>query len=108
MMELFIALALSLALAGRAELGLFSFGRKKAEEKAAGEQRQERLRAELESELSSLQVELDALAEKLNIELENDLVDRTTTLSRYPRRIVELKIRIDELERALRKLQSTP
>ena len=58
-------------------------------------------RREISYELDALQTELKHLSEKLNFELSSGDGDRTTTLSRYPRRIIELKIRIDELERKL-------
>ncbi len=79
-------------------LGFFRFGNRKRGEL---EQKRAHARRELTAELEALRTELELLSEKLNIELKSDDGDRTTTLSRYPRRIVELKIQIDELERKL-------
>jgi len=79
-------------------LGFFRFGNRKRGEL---EQKRAHARRKLTAELEALRTELELLSEKLNIELKSDDGDRTTTLSRYPRRIVELKIQIDELERKL-------
>ncbi len=86
--------------------GIFGFGKKKEAQRAPRESRGEsaqRIR-DLESELDGLRTELEHLSEKLNVELRTGDGDRTTTLSRYPRRIVEVKIRIDEIERKLKSL----
>ena len=77
---------------------IFGFGRKRQEDRR---HRRAQLRRELQSEAEALRTELALLSEKLNVELKQDDGDRTTTLSRYPRRIVELKIQIDEIERKL-------
>ncbi len=79
-------------------LGFFRFGNRKR-----GELKQKRAHArrELTAELEALRTELQLLSEKLNVELKSEDGDRTTTLSRYPRRIVELKIHIDEIERKI-------
>ncbi len=77
---------------------VFGFGKKK---KAVRVRDHDLARREISYELDALQTELKHLSEKLNFELSSGDGDRTTTLSRYPRRIIELKIRIDELERKL-------
>lgn len=83
---------------------IFGFGKRKREEERKA---RERRIAELTLEREDLQTELDHLTSKLNLELKDHPGDRTSTLSRYPRRIVELKIEIDEIDRkiaALRKV----
>ena len=77
---------------------IFGFGRRKKEEL---QRRRAQARRELQSEAEGLRTELELLSEKLNVELKSGDGDRSTTLSRYPRRIVELKIRIDEIERKI-------
>ncbi|HIA27778.1 MAG TPA: hypothetical protein EYN79_06610 [Planctomycetes bacterium] len=82
---------------------IFGFGKRRREE----EQRErKKLVEELESEQEALRTELGLLTKKLNVELQDKSGDRTTTLSRYPRRIVELKIKIDQLGRKLKRLQA--
>ena len=77
------------------------FGKKKREEER---RKNELLRRELQVEREALETELELLEKKLNVELESGDGDRTTTLSRYPRRIVELRIRIDAIDRKLSKV----
>ncbi len=77
---------------------IFGYGRKKKEELT---RRRARARRELQSEVEALRIELELLSKKLNIELKQEDGDRTTTLSRYPKRIVELNIQIDDLERKI-------
>ena len=77
------------------------FGKKK---KQAREREIARLRKELESEREGLVTELELLEKKLNVELGSDETDRSTTLSRYPKRIVELRIQIDAIDRKLKQL----
>ncbi|MEO2243430.1 MAG: hypothetical protein ABGX49_07195, partial [Candidatus Poseidoniia archaeon] len=60
-----------------------------------------RIRADLESEREGLTVELEMLEKKMNVELGDENMDRTTTRSRYPKRIVELRIQIDAIGRKL-------
>ncbi|MGE4620244.1 MAG: hypothetical protein AAEJ04_10605 [Planctomycetota bacterium] len=81
---------------------IFGFFGKKREQQR---RERERLRQELTSEREALVTELELLEKKLNIELEAKDGDRTTTLSRYPKRIVELRIQIDRLERKLKALE---
>ncbi len=81
---------------------IFGFFGKKREQQR---RERERLRQELTSEREALFTELELLEKKLNIELEAKDGDRTTTLSRYPKRIVELRIQIDRLERKLKTLE---
>lgn len=76
---------------------MFGFGRKKKQRELL--ERRERACQELTEEIEALRTELELLSKKLNVELSTGDGDRSTTLSRYPRRIVELKITIDELER---------
>ena len=66
-----------------------------------------RLRQELESEREGLVTELELLEKKLNVELGSDETDRSTTLSRYPKRIVELRIQIDAIDRKLKQLDDS-
>ena len=77
------------------------FGKKKREEER---RKNEKLRRELLTEREALETELELLEKKLNVELESGDGDRTTTLSRYPRRIVELRIQIDAIDRKLEKI----
>ena len=77
------------------------FGKKKREEER---RKNEKLRRELLTEREALETELELLEKKLNVELESGDGDRTTTLSRYPRRIVELRIQIDTIDRKLEKI----
>ena len=77
------------------------FGKKKKQER---EREIARLRKELESEREGLVTELELLEKKLNVELGSDETDRSTTLSRYPKRIVELRIQIDAIDRKLKQL----
>jgi len=77
------------------------FGKKKREEER---RRNEKLRQELVTEREALETELELLEKKLNVELGSSDGDRTTTLSRYPRRIVELRIQIDAIDRKLGKI----
>jgi hypothetical protein len=77
---------------------VFGFGRRKREELA---RRRDHARRELQAQAEALRTELELLNEKLNVGMKQPDGDRTTTLSRYPRRIVELKIQIDEIERKL-------
>ena len=77
------------------------FGKKKREEER---RKNEQLRRELKVEKEALETELELLEKKLNVELESQDGDRTTTLSRYPRRIVELRIRIDAIDRKIEKI----
>ena len=78
------------------------FGKKKQQKRQEISKRRE----ELESEREGLITELKLLEKKLNIGMGSDEADRTTTLSRYPKRIVELRIRIDAIERKLSALPS--
>ena len=73
------------------------------------EQRRVRRRelSELRAEAEALHTELELLTTKLNVELKGGDGDRSSTLSRYPRRIVELKIQIDEIERKIEDLEGT-
>lgn len=73
------------------------FGKKKAQQR----QQNSRIRADLESEREGLTVELEMLEKKMNVELGDENMDRTTTRSRYPKRIVELRIQIDAIGRKL-------
>lgn len=73
------------------------FGKKKQQKR----QELSRKRADLESEREGLITELELLEKKLNIGMGSDETDRTTTLSRYPKRIVELRIQIDAIDRKL-------
>ncbi|MEE2856258.1 MAG: hypothetical protein VX949_02575 [Planctomycetota bacterium] len=73
------------------------FGKKKQQKR----QELSRKRADLESEREGLVTELELLEKKLNIGMGSDETDRTTTLSRYPKRIVELRIQIDAIDRKL-------
>lgn len=78
---------------------VFGFGKRKKEE---AEQRRAHRREELRSEAEALRTELELLTSKLNTGMQQASTgERTTTLSRYPRRIVELKIQIDEIERKI-------
>ena len=77
---------------------VFGFGKKKKDQYT---KRRIAVERDLKAELEALRTELDLLSSKMNVELKKGDGDRTTTLSRYPRRIVELKIQIDELERKL-------
>ena len=77
------------------------FGKKKREEER---RKNEKLRRELLTEREALETELELLEKKLNVELESGDGDRTTTLSRNPRRIVELRIQIDAIDRKLEKI----
>ncbi|MDE0960707.1 MAG: hypothetical protein OSB09_07995 [Planctomycetota bacterium] len=79
------------------------FGKKKAQ------QRQGILLicADLESEREGLSIELELLEKKMNVELSDDQMDRTTTRSRYPKRIVELRIQIDAIDRKLKALSDS-
>lgn len=81
---------------------IFGFFGKKREQQR---EERERLRQELTVEKEALIIELELLEKKLNFELESKENDRTTTLSRYPRRIVELRIQIDRIERKLKSLE---
>ena len=81
---------------------IFGFFGKKREQQR---QEKEQLRQELTVEKEALITELELLEKKLNFELESKESDRTTTLSRYPRRIVELRIQIDRIERKLKSLE---
>lgn len=81
---------------------IFGFGKKKKAEIA----RLQKKVAELLSEREGLEVELQDLSEKLDGGLEERPGDRSTTLSRYPKRIVELKIGIDEIDRKLKAIQA--
>ena len=83
---------------------IFGFFGKKREQQR---QERERLRQELTVEKEALIIELELLEKKLNFELESKENDRTTTLSRYPRRIVELRIQIDRIERKLKSLDES-
>ena len=84
---------------------VFGFlGKKKREEER---RRNELLRRELQQEREALETELELLEKKLNVELESSDGDRTTTLSRYPKRIVELRIRIDAIDRKLSKISDS-
>ena len=83
---------------------IFGFFGKKREQQR---QEKERLRQELTAEKEGLIIELKLLENKLNVELESKESDRTTTLSRYPRRIVELRIQIDRIERKLKSLDES-
>lgn len=81
---------------------IFGFGGKKKSE----EQRRRKKRlADLESERASLEEELEYLAEKHGVELGASATDKTTSLSRFPKRVVEVKIRIDEIDRSLKVLR---
>ena len=73
------------------------FGKKKQQKR----QELSRKRAELQSEREGLVTELELLEKKLNVGMGSDETDRTTTLSRYPKRIVELRIQIDAIDRKL-------
>ncbi len=73
------------------------FGKKKQQKR----QELSRRRAELQSEREGLVTELELLEKKLNVGMGSDETDRTTTLSRYPKRIVELRIQIDAIDRKL-------
>jgi len=77
---------------------VFGFGKRKKEEL---ERRRAQRCRELQAEVESLRTELELLTAKLNVGMQQGSGDRTTTLSRYPRRIVELKIQIDEIERKI-------
>ena len=77
------------------------FGKKKREEER---RKKERVRKELTTEREALETELELLEKKLNVELGSSDGDRTTTLSRYPRRIVELRIQIDAINRKLKQI----
>lgn len=77
------------------------FGKKREQQKRENE----RLKQELSTEKEALITELELLEKKLNVELEDKDGDRTTTLSRYPRRIVELRIQIDQIDRKLQALE---
>ncbi len=81
---------------------IFGFFGKKREQQR---EERERLRQELTVEKEALSIELELLEKKLNFELESKESDRTTTLSRYPRRIVELRIQIDRIERKLKSME---
>lgn len=81
---------------------IFGFGKRRREQEL---RERRKLIETLESEREALCTELDLLTKKLNVELQDQEGDRTTTLSRYPRRIVELKIKIDQLARKLKRLQ---
>ncbi len=80
------------------------FGKKKKQER---EREIARLRQEMESEREGLVTELELLEKKLNVELGSDETDRSTTLSRYPKRIVELRIQIDAIDRKLKQLDDS-
>ena len=77
---------------------MFGFGKKKKQELDL--RRAQRLK-ELQGEAEALRTELELLTAKLNVGMQQGSGDRTTTLSRYPRRIVELKIQLDEIERKI-------
>ena len=81
---------------------IFGFFGKKREQQR---QEKERLQQELAVERDGLKIELELLEKKLNVELGDEDSDRTTTLSRYPRRIVELRIQIDRIDRKLKSLE---
>ncbi len=81
---------------------IFGFFGKKREQQR---RERERLHQELTVEREGLVTELELLEKKLNVELEAKDGDRTTTLSRYPRRIVELRIQIDRIDRKLKTLE---
>lgn len=81
---------------------IFGFGKRRREQEL---RERKKLIEDLKSERDALRTELDLLTKKLNVELQDQDGDRTTTLSRYPRRIVELKIKIDQLTRKLQRLQ---
>lgn len=82
---------------------MFGFGKKRRE--AAAQDKARRVK-EMRAEREGLETELELLTRKLNVSLQDKPSDRTTTLSRYPRRIVELKILIDEIDRKLRGLEA--
>ena len=77
------------------------FGKKRREEER---RKNAQMRRELQVEREALETELELLEKKLNVELESAEGDRTTTLSRYSRRIVELRIRIDAIDRKIEKI----
>lgn len=81
---------------------IFGFGKKK---RAEDLERVKHRLVELRSERDALRTELAHLTEKLNVQLKDKATDKTTTLSRYPTRIVDLKIQIDELDRKISGLE---
>ena len=81
---------------------IFGFGGKKKDEER---KRRERRLKDLESERASLEEELQYLAEKHGVEMDASATDKTTSLSRFPKRVVEVKIRLDEIDRSLRVLR---
>ncbi|MGE3166336.1 MAG: hypothetical protein AB7O52_15625 [Planctomycetota bacterium] len=86
----------------RKGVAIFGFGKKKRVE----EQRRWRQHLdELHLEREALHTELAHLAEKMNVQLKDKATDKSTTLARYPHRIVELKIQIDELDRKIKVLE---
>ncbi|MEM7164299.1 MAG: hypothetical protein AAF581_02475 [Planctomycetota bacterium] len=81
---------------------VFGFGRKKNDEER---RRRQRRLDDLESERAGLQEELEHLSKKHGVELGASATDKTTSLSRFPKRVVEVKIRLDEIDRSLRVLR---
>ncbi|MBN1419684.1 MAG: hypothetical protein JXP34_12975 [Planctomycetes bacterium] len=80
---------------------MWPFQRKRAEDRAA----EERLIADLRTQRAALQEELDHIGPKLRKELRSGKGDKSSTLAKYPKRMVELRIAIDAIDEKIHKLE---
>lgn len=73
--------------------------------RTAGREARERALRQLRLQREALQIELDHIGPKMRSELRSGKSDRSSTLAKYPKRMVELRIAIDELDEKIRKIE---
>jgi len=76
--------------------------RRKREQRSAAD---ERLIADLRTQRDALQEELDHIGPKMRSELRSGKGDKSSTLAKYPKRMVELRIAIDQIDERIRTME---